>query len=169
MKHSYFLALLGASLLTLFSCQKTDLSSEDSAASLTKNATTAYCPPPPEDEGCTLTQGYWKNHPDAWPVTSLTLGTITYTQAQLLEIFKTPVRGNGLIILAHQLIAAKLNIAAGASDDAVDDAIDDADALVGDQVIPPIGSGYARPQTTSSLANTLDSYNSGIIGPGSCT
>ena len=28
-------------------------------------------PPSSEDGGCTLTQGYWKNHPEAWPVTSL--------------------------------------------------------------------------------------------------
>lgn len=168
MKHSNLLPLFGAFLLTLFSCQKTDLASEDSAASLSKNATTAYCPPPPEDEGCTLTQGYWKNHPDAWPVTSLTLGTVTYTQAQLLEILKTPVRGNGLISLAHQLIAAKLNIAAGASDDAIDDTIDDADALIGGLVIPPVGPGFLSPSTTGSLNNTLDSYNNGLIGPGSC-
>jgi hypothetical protein len=25
---------------------------------------------------CTYTQGYWKNHPSVWPVTSLTLGTV---------------------------------------------------------------------------------------------
>ena len=48
-------------------------------------------------------------------MTRLTLGTVTYSQAQLLAIFNTPVRGNGLISLAHQLIAAKLNILAGAN------------------------------------------------------
>jgi hypothetical protein len=42
-------------------------------------------------EGCTLTLGYWKTHggtgpqANAWPVNSLTLGSVTYTQAQLLE------------------------------------------------------------------------------------
>src|SRR5688572_23676843 len=62
--------------------------------------------------GCTLTQGYWKNHPEAWPVASLELGSVTYSKAQLLSIFRTPVSGNGLVSLAHQLIAAKLNVAA---------------------------------------------------------
>src|SRR6187551_989910 len=68
------------------------------------------------DGDCTYTQGYWKNHPDAWPVASLKLGTVTYTKVELIAIFKTPVKGNGLIQLAHQLIAAKLNVAAGADD-----------------------------------------------------
>src|SRR5262245_44270594 len=43
---------------------------------------------------CVFTQGYWKNHPDAWPVETLTLGTVTYTKDQLLSIFHTPVAGN---------------------------------------------------------------------------
>src|SRR5436305_9837109 len=73
--------------------------------------------------GCTFTLGYWKNHPGAWPVTSLTLGSTTYSQAQLLSIFNTPVRGNGLISLAHQLIAAKLNILAGANSSSVSSSI----------------------------------------------
>src|ERR1043165_3879889 len=71
------------------------------------------------DDDCTLTQGYWKNHPDAWPVASLKLGSVTYTKVELIAILKTPVRGNGLIALAHQLIAAKLNIKAGASASAI--------------------------------------------------
>src|SRR4051812_12086632 len=53
--------------------------------------------------GCTLTQGYWKNHPSAWPVTSLTLGSVSYNQTQLLAILHKPVQGNGLVSLAHQL------------------------------------------------------------------
>src|SRR5712692_10584393 len=62
---------------------------------------------------CPQGQGFWKNHPDAWSVTSLTLGSQTYTQAQLLTILTTPVRGDASLILADQLIAAKLNIANG--------------------------------------------------------
>ena len=99
---------------------------------------------------CVRGQGYWKNHPDAWPVTELQLGNVTYTQEQLLAILHQPVRGNGLLILAHQLIAAKLNIAAGADPSCIQDAIAEADALIGDLVVPPIGDGYLSPRDVGS-------------------
>ncbi len=118
---------------------------------------------------CTYTQGYWKNHPGLWPVSSLTLGTVTYTSAQLLQIFNQPAAGNGLLSLAHQLIAAKLNIAQGAVPPAgVSTAIASADALISNKVCPPIGAGYLSPGSTSGLTNTLDDFNNGVTGPGHC-
>ena len=70
--------------------------------------------PTPTPAGvCPLSQGYWKNHPNAWPVNSLMLGSQTYTKAELLAILNTPGGGDASMILAVQLIAAKLNIAAG--------------------------------------------------------
>ncbi len=119
-------------------------------------------------QNCTYTQGYWKNHPSAWPVLSLTLGTVNYTQAQLLQILNQSVGGNGLISLAHQLIAAKLNVANGASSAAASATITAADAQIGSLVVPPIGSGYLAPSSTSSKTQILDDYNNGIIGPGHC-
>lgn len=118
---------------------------------------------------CTYTQGYWKNHPNAWPVSSLTLGTVSYTKTQLLQIFNQPAAGNGLLSLAHQLIAAKLNVAQGASlPGSVLTAITNADALIGNKVAPPIGAGSLSPGSSSALTQTLDDYNNGITGPGHC-
>ena len=120
-------------------------------------------------QDCTYTQGYWKNHPEAWPVGNVTLGSVNYTQAQLLLIFNEPAAGNGLISLAHQLIAAKLNIAQGATAPAgVLSAIASADALIGGLVVPPIGAGFLSPASTSGLTGTLDDFNQGITGPGHC-
>ena len=120
-------------------------------------------------QDCTFTQGYWKNHPEAWPVGSLTLGTVTYTAAQLMLIFNQPAAGNGMISLAHQLIATKLNIAQGATAPAgVLAAIASADALIGGLVVPPIGAGSLSPASTSALTTTLDNFNQGITGPGHC-
>lgn len=121
--------------------------------------------------GCTYTQGFWKNKPGQWPVQSLTLGTVNYTKAQLITIFRTPVRGNGLVSLSHQLIAAKLNQAAGTTVPAgVASAIAAADSLIGNLVVPSIGNGYLSPDATSSLNNTLDAYNNGLApgGPPHC-
>lgn len=123
-------------------------------------------------QGCTRTQGYWKNHPNAWAVDNLSLGSRNYTKAELLQIFRTPVRGNGLISLSHQLIAAKLNRAAGTSVPTdVDVAIAAADMLIGNRTIPPIGNGTLSTSSTSGLATILDRYNNGVSpdGPPHCS
>ena len=99
------------------------------------------------------------------------LGNVTYTKAQALSILRTTVRGNGLISLSHQLIAAKLNAAAGTTVPAsVATAIAASDALIGSFVVPPIGSGFLSTSTTSALTTTLDDYNNGNTpgGPPHC-
>ncbi len=121
-----------------------------------------------QGSNCTFTQGYWKNHTNVWPVSSLTLGTVSYSAAQLLQILNQSVGGNGLISLAHQLIAAKLNIANGADPTAIASTISAADALIGSLVVPPIGAGFLAPSATSSLTQALDDYNNGLTGPGHC-
>jgi len=79
------------------------------------------------------------------------------------------VFGNGLISLAHQLIAAKLNIAQGADPTAASAAIAAADALIGSLIVPPTpGFGSLPTSSTSSLTQTLDDFNNGITGPGHC-
>lgn len=125
---------------------------------------------------CTYSQGFWKTHGpvptgnnlDQWPVNSMTLGTVLYTDLQMQSIFDQPAQGNGLISLAHQLIAAKLNIANGADGSAVTQAINDADALIAGRVVPPVGAGILSSGSTSALVNTLTAYNEGAIGPGHC-
>lgn len=125
-------------------------------------------------EGCTYTQGYWKTHgptgcasgnnENEWPVDSLKLGNTTYTDTELCSIFKTPTAGNGLISLAHQLIAAELNKANGASVPAVvANALAAAHALIGNLVVPPVGNGALSPSTTSGVAGVLAAYNEGAI------
>ncbi|MEO6733524.1 MAG: hypothetical protein ABIN01_20035 [Ferruginibacter sp.] len=126
--------------------------------------------------GCTYTQGYWKTHGpipkgnnvNVWPVKTLTLGTVSYTDLQLQSIFDTPPAGNGLITLAHQLIAAKLNVANGAAPTYVAAKIAAADALIGGLIIPPVGGGTLAPSATSALVTALTNYNEGVIGPGHC-
>src|SRR5439155_13862607 len=62
---------------------------------------------------CPQGQGYWKNHPGRWPVNHLTLGSQVYNKGELLNILGLPDTSDASIALAIQLIAAKLNIAAG--------------------------------------------------------
>lgn len=121
--------------------------------------------PTPTPAGCTYTQGYWKNHASAWPTSSLTLGTVVYTKTQLLSILNQPVKGNGLVSLAHQLIAAKLNAYSGATSSY----IAQADTMIGALVVPPVGSGFLSTSTTSSLTGSLDTFNQGLAGSPHCS
>lgn len=117
---------------------------------------------------CVQGQGYWKNHPDQWPVLQLVLGNDAYDNDQLLSILNQPVRGNGLVLLAHQLIAAQLNTANGADASCIEQTLADAAALIGDLLVPPVGDGYLRPRDVSALADTLDDYNGGGLCAQSC-
>jgi len=120
---------------------------------------------------CVLGQGFWKNHPNAWPVSSLTLGSQTYTQAELLSLLDTPVRGDASLILVDQLIAANLNIANGSNPTPISATITNADSLLSGftgklpyHVRPSSGTGPAM----VDAARVLQSYNNGELTP-NCT
>ena len=137
---------------------------------------------PEEDKGCTRTQGFWgsSKHGEALvkaffpPPSTLALGTNGYTAAQLDSIFDVPAGGNAILILAHQLIAAKLNILNGASSAGILTTINNADTAIGAQIIPPIAGGVFIPPASPagaimvSLAADLDKYNKGETGIPHC-
>jgi hypothetical protein len=144
-------------------CVNGDGAADESEWSETTDVLTA------RNRNCTNTQGYWKNHPQVWPpLESMMLGNVLYTKAQLLAILNEPARGNGLIITAHQLIAVELNIAQGADPTEVEDYRAQAHALIGYSIIPPIGGDYVHPRDASPIAQVIDDYNNGLIGPGHC-
>ena len=103
----------------------------------------------------------------------MTLGTAPpYSQAQLLQIFDEPPGGgsaaNGLVTLAHQLITAKLNVVNGATTPpGVANDITIADNLIGNKVVPPVGTGYLAPGDVSDLVVSLTAYNDGRAAGGS--
>ena len=92
------------------------------------------------------------------------LGSQTYTKTELLNILGNPTVMDASIVLAKQLIAAKLNIANGSDPTPISSTIADADSLLSMfsgklpyNVDPstPIGRRMVRD------ANRLDRYNSG--------
>ena len=122
------------------------------------------------DDDCTRTQGYWKNHnryadnPSQnipWPIDEDTLlcGETWY------DILHTPPQGDAWIILAHQWIAAMLNEASGADTDVLNGALDDAEDLLSGNC-----DGLDSEETDDALdlAELLDDYNNGRIGPPHC-
>lgn len=117
---------------------------------------------------CPAGQGFWKNHSNAWPVTSLTLGGQTYSQAELLALLNQPGGGDASMILAVQLIAAKLSIANGSDPAPIRAAGAAADTLLRGftgklpyNVKPSTSVGQSMTQT----ANTLESFTEGGLTP----
>src|SRR4030095_15558957 len=120
---------------------------------------TATPTPTPTVAGCVQEPGYWKNH-EQWPVNQLQLGNRTYNRQELQSVLRQSPRGNSLVQLAHQEIAAKLNIANGAEGSCVQPTLAAADALIGNLVIPPVGNGYLRP---NGYTRDLTLYNEGAL------
>ncbi len=121
--------------------------------------------------GCTHSQGYWKNHSGDWAIDP---NAGFYLSGQTwMEVLNTPPKGgNVYYILGHQYIAAELNKASGASVPSdVQDAISEARA--GFETYTPQeaakwkGNNPTRKQWLS-LKDTLEAYNTGKTGPGSC-
>lgn len=116
---------------------------------------------------CTHSVGYWKTHPETWPLEEIMLGEQIYSKEAAIGILNTPSKGDATYILAVQLIAAKLSIAAGADDSEIADTIEQADAWL---IENPLGSnpkGEEREEGIA-LAEDLEAYNEGDIGPGKC-
>jgi hypothetical protein len=131
--------------------------------------------------GCSLTQGYWKNHADpnrkqfdpTWNlIRPAGAQTTFYLSGQTyLQVLNTSVSGNQYYSLAHQYIAAQLNILAGADGSAISTQMARAEAIFKQYTPAQIGalrSNSALRQEIIALANHLAKYNEGLIGPGHC-
>ena len=114
--------------------------------------------------GCTFVQGYWKNHPEAWPAATPPNATF-YTSGQTwLQVLGTPPKGNAYYVLARQFIAATLNRASGAFVPAnVQIALDAATTYF----VDPAASTLTKQQVLS-LATVLGNYNDGDAGVPQC-
>jgi len=141
--------------------------------------TNTYMPPPPA--GCTYTQGYWKTHSaygpagpadGTWDLLASGPDTPFFLSGQTwYEVFWTSPSGNAYYNLAHQYMAAKLNVLNGADPTDAASAIASAEALFGTYTPAQIGAlkgNNSLRQQFLSLAGTLDYYNMGLIGPGHC-
>ena len=130
-----------------------------------------------EGTGCTLTQGYWKTHSvlgpaahadDTWLLLPNGPNTTFYlSETSWYGVFWTAPQGNAYYNLAHQFMAAKLNVLAGASTTAaVDSALAAAHTFF--SAYTPANWPKAQKNTILAHATTLDQYNNGVIGPGHC-
>ena len=139
-----------------------------------------------QQTGCTLTIGFWKNHAGFGPQANVLsqylpiwLGdmgggeSINVSDSTIAhDILMRNVYGsnsNGVTKLYAQLLAAKLNIAAGADDSDVAAAIAAADAFLANNSYTDWDS-FSRSTKHMVLdwMSDFDDYNNGDIGPGHC-
>ena len=107
----------------------------------------------------------WAINPGDWPVTGMKIGTQQYANPDLLAALVAPIRGHGALILAQQLIAAKLNAGQGTTI-----TVPVAAAIqAADQLLAPLGLGTTSTKDSKHsfivLANALEAFNEGTAPP----
>jgi hypothetical protein len=114
----------------------------------------------------TGTPGYWKNHPEAWPSATITVGGITYTKAQAIA-YMGKVSKDKRISLFTALVAAMLNVAVGNDDSCIAGTITLANAWMGThQLVPnssPVAAASEDWQQIAAGHESLDDYNNGRL------
>lgn len=154
----------------------TDLGYADSLGTYLDSVIVCRC-----EDGCTRTQGYWKTHSKYGPAASV---DETWDKLEpdgedspffnsgytWYEILTMEPKGNAYLILAHQYIAAYLNLLSGTSAwknvsfDDLYNAMAAAETLLSLSMNVPKGDRQAY----IDIADYLVKYNEGEIGPGPC-
>lgn len=167
----------------------------DNVASITGSSTSASysidvytgdCGTTPPPTGCTYTQGYWKTHSiygpagpanDTWNDVVPNGPDSLFFQSGIswIDLFKTaPKGGNAYIQLAHQYMAAWLNVKAGASVPSdVQAALSWAQTYFNESITTGgsynTPSNYTDAQDARKYAEILDNYNNGKDGVPHCS
>ncbi|WP_429885835.1 DUF7507 domain-containing protein, partial [Geoalkalibacter halelectricus] len=112
----------------------------------------------------TGTPGYWKNHPEAWPVDKITIGGVHYDKTKAIEWMNKSVRRDKTLTLFPALVAAKLNVLSGNVSYCIDEVIALADQWM---QTSPAGSGVEASSSAWAMAEPwymlLDDYNNGLL------
>jgi hypothetical protein len=119
---------------------------------------------PAVEQPGTGTPGYWKNHPEAWPVASITVGGVTYTKAQAISWLKK-VGKDKTTTMFSSLVPAMLNVMIGNDGSCVNPTIAAANAWMATH--GPVGSGVHASSAAwtdgEPLHIILDNYNNGRL------
>jgi hypothetical protein len=112
----------------------------------------------------TGTPGYWKNHPDAWPVDTITVGGLTYTKDEAIAWLKK-VGKDKTTTMFSSLVPAMLNVLIGNDGSCVSGTIADANAWMA--TYGPVGSNVAASSYAWTLGEPMhrqmDYYNNGLL------
>jgi hypothetical protein len=129
----------------------------------------------PATGACPVPLTHWRKDPALWPVDTLTLASQSYDKSELLAIVNIRIGSEGetdaSLLLAHQLIAAKLKLASGSAPAPVSSTIECSDELLSrfPGKLPYNVERSSRPgRAMFRDATVLGDYNHGNLTPG-CT
>jgi hypothetical protein len=141
---------------------------ETRTAEAVVHLTAPPCPVPPPSVGCVLTQGFWKTHPNAWPEDYSPDATFFLSGETWLYVLGTEPRGDAYYILAHQYIAAVLNVANGATPPEEVSAVIDAATAWFETNGPGVPASSPEGQTLIQWADVLAAFNEGRMSVPHC-
>jgi len=111
----------------------------------------------------TGTPGYWKNHPYAWPVDSITIGPNYYTKDQAIAWLSSTGKDKS-VTMFQSYVAAYLSIKIGNDGSCVTKEIGDAyNWLVAHPVGSKIAGGSAEWAAGQPIQSRLDAYDNGLL------
>ena len=105
----------GADINALIALEGSNFSGSFAAPWSADRAKGDIAPPPSVPQLPPHTIGFWMNHPEVWPVSSMVICGNSLNQSELLSVLGTSPRGDVTIIMARQLIASRLGVGSGNS------------------------------------------------------
>jgi|OpeIllAssembly_1097287.scaffolds.fasta_scaffold269487_1 hypothetical protein len=132
------------------------------SVTVTRSSNPATCSSP-TGEGCTRTPGYWKNHPEAWPVEEIVIGGVRYSKEDAIAIMMTSVRRDKRITMFNALVAAQLNVLSEADSSCIRATISAADAWMVANGGSPVPASSEAWGIGEPLYLMLDNYNNGLL------
>ena len=127
------------------------------------NADFGFAPSQAANPG-TGTPGYWKNHPEAWPVSTITVGGVTYSKAQAI-VWLGRVGKDKTTTMFSSLVPAMLNLIIGNDGSCVNSAIAAGNTWMA--TYGPVGSNVAASSEAWKIGEpihqTMDAYNNGLL------
>ena len=111
------------------------------------------------------TPGFFANHPEAWPITTINMGGVTYSQDSAIYYMTKPSKGDKTYDLYSHLCAAILNMYSGADATCIADTIKAADEWLKTNYLASDVKGHSLAWSDGGeqLKDLLDAYNNGEL------
>ena len=141
--------------------------SSSASASLTTDVAAEFTPDSESIKNCTFTIHFWKVYGGAWETNNIIFGERAYTKVQAISILNIEDPSLATTRLMQHYITALLNTLKGADPTEIERTMERAlEWLITHP--PEVGLNQSESLAGEILADSLEDYNNGEIGPGHC-